>query len=161
LLSPASVGNEPDEVVQEACDGLFTALVLGVAEHGLERAQNGQRPRTQGAALVARYAQQVADHLHRHRGGEVGDQVGAAIDGHGLDEVIDQAGDRDLHVGDGAWREGPGDDPAHAGVQGRIIENKARRVVLVEQALAIFGRKRALLIGGEGAGVLIEGHAVA
>src|SRR5262245_4447740 len=75
-------------------------------------------------------------------------------------EAIDQLGDRGLHVGDGARCEGPGDDPAHPGVQGRVIEDKARRVVLVEQALAIFGRELALLVGGEGGGVLVEGHAI-
>src|SRR5215468_5253623 len=40
-------------------------------------------------------------------------------------------------------------------VQGRVIKDKARRVVLVEQALAKFGRELAVLVGGEGGGVLV------
>ena len=65
-------------------------MLLG-REHRLERAQDGERPVAQGPALVARHGQQIADHLHRHGRGEVGDQIGAAL---GLAMRVEQAVDQ-------------------------------------------------------------------
>ena len=48
-------------------------------QHRLERAEDRERPAAQRAALGMRHAEQVADDLDRNRGGEILDQVGAAL----------------------------------------------------------------------------------
>ena len=154
------VGDESAQIGDELPDRPLPTLALLFADHRLERAQDRQGPVAQRSALVTGDGQQVADNLHRHGGRKVGDQVGAAFGGHGVEQAVDQSHHGRLHVGDGARRKRPGDDPAHARVQRRIIEDEARRVVLVKQAGAVLGPVLALLVGGIGGRILVDGDAI-
>ena len=137
---------------------LAVRLLLG-RQRRLQRAEDRQRPRAQRLALLARHGQQVADHLDRHGGRQIADQIGRALGFDAVEQAVDQLGHRPFHVEDRARREGAGDDPAHARVQRRIVEHQARRVVLEQQSVAVLGRKLALLVGGESPGILVDGDA--
>ncbi len=72
-----------------------------------------------------------------------------ALGGDGIEQAVDQPDQIGLHAGDRARRQRAHDQPAHAGVGGRIVEDEARGVVLVEQGVAVFRRKLLLLVRGE------------
>ena len=101
----APVRDQALEVGEEGRHGALAALALLLRQHRLERAQDRQRPGAQRPALVARHGQQVADHLDRHGAGEIGDEIGFALGGDGVEQAVDQRDHRLLHVGDRARRE--------------------------------------------------------
>ena len=146
----AAVGDQALQVGQEIRARPARRAAAARRQHRLQRAEDGERPVAQRPALVARHGEQIADHLDRDGGGEVGDQVGRRpCCRHPVEQAVDQRGDRRLHVGDRARREGAGDDAAHARVQRRVVEHQAGGVVLVEQAVAVLRPELALLVGGE------------
>ena len=100
-------------------------------------------------ALVMRHVEQIADHLNRDRGGEILDQVDLALGGHGVEQPVHQRDQVRLHRRDRARRQRAHDQPPHAGVRGRVVENEAGGVVLVEQGGAVFRRELLFLVGGE------------
>ncbi len=67
------------QISEKIRHGLVAAGKNFRGDHGLERAQNRQRPVAQGAAFVLRHIQHIADDLDRDRGGEVVDQIDAAL----------------------------------------------------------------------------------
>ena len=90
-----------DEIAQislEIGDGGHAALELLPRQHRLQRAEDFQRPVAERRALVLGDAEQVADQLHRDRGGEVRDQVDRAALGRGIEQAVDQRLDARLHA---------------------------------------------------------------
>ena len=59
-------------------------------QHRLERAEDRERPAAQRTAIGMRHAEQVADDLDRNGGGEILDQVGAALSLHRVEQPVDQ-----------------------------------------------------------------------
>ena len=155
----AAVGDEAAQVGEEVGDRLLAARALLGRQHRLERTQDRKRPVAQGDALLARHGEQVADHLHRHGGGEVGDQIGAPPW-----RPWHRAGRRPGPITGASMSamargvKRAGDDAAHARVQRRVVEDQAGGVVLEEQAVAVLGRELALLVGGVGVRVLVDGR---
>ena len=129
-------------------------------DHRLQRAQDRQRPVAQRPALVARHAEQVADHLDRNRGREILDQIDIAPGGESVEQAVDQRHQIGFHLGDRARRQRAHDQPAHPRVRRRVVEHEAGGVVLVEQRGAVFRRELLLLVGGEHLGVLVDGDEV-
>src|SRR5262245_26353243 len=142
-----ALGDETFQVLKEVTHGALAALLLLGCQGGFQGTKDGQRPRAQWAALLPWYVQEIADHLHRHRGGEVANEIASAALVQTIEQTIDQLDHRGFERGDGTWCEGAGDDPAYARMQGRIIEDEAGGVMLVEQAVAIFGSELALFVG--------------
>src|SRR5207244_12196953 len=70
LLLVDAATDQVDQIDLELRACRTAALELFPAQHRLERAQNCQRPAAQRSALVRRYAEHVAEQLHRDRGGE-------------------------------------------------------------------------------------------
>ncbi len=70
-----------DEIVLELGDGGGAAGELFAAQHGLEGAEDRERPVAQPPALRLRHAEHVADELHRNGRGEIVDEVEAAARG--------------------------------------------------------------------------------
>ena len=129
--------------------------------HRLQRAQNGERPVAQRFALVVGHVEQIADHLDGNGGSEILDQLDpcalAAMRSSSMSTRRDQIA---LHRRDRARRQRAHDQPPHAGVRGRIVEDEARGVVFVERRVAVFRRKLLFLVGGEFPGVLVGGDEV-
>jgi hypothetical protein len=78
------------------------------------------RPLPEDAAVFARDAQHLGDDDHRYRDGVLLDQVRPAELQHGIDPLPCELAHQRIAGLDGAWREGPRDDGAKAGVIGRI-----------------------------------------
>jgi hypothetical protein len=148
-------GHQPFEVRQEVLYRLVAAGKGLRADHRLQRAKDGQRPVAQGLALVLGHVEKVADHLDRDRGGEIIDQVHLALSGNGIEQALDQPDQVGLHAGDRARRERAHDQAADAGMGGRIVEDEARGVVLVEQGGTVLRRELLLLVRRKGLGVLV------
>jgi hypothetical protein len=104
--------------------------------------------------------EQVADDLDRDRRGEVLDQVDVAGLGHPVEQPLDERLEAGLHLGDRLRRQRTDDQPAHPRVQRRIVEHQARRVVLVEQRVAVLRLVFGLLVGAEQRRVLVDVLAV-
>ncbi len=78
-----------------------------------------------------RNTQEIADDLDGNDGRELRDQIGSALRLDSIQQGIDDVHESVLHLGDGSRRQGTRDDPPNSGVERRIIENQARRVMLV------------------------------
>ncbi len=84
-----------------------------------------------------RHAEQVADDLDRNGGRERLDQIdrlaGFGLRLHRVEQVIDQHDEAVLHRRNVLRRQRAADQAAHAGVQRRIVEREAGRVVLEQR----------------------------
>ena len=69
------------EIGEKVLHGLVAARKNFRADHGLQRAQNRQRPVAQRLAFLMRHVEQIADHLDRYCGGEIADQLDLAFCG--------------------------------------------------------------------------------
>jgi len=81
---------------QEGLELLHGAIALVEAlssGHGLQRAQDGQRPVAQSRAVGPRHPQHVADQLDGQGEGIVGDEVHPALALRAVEHAIDQADD--------------------------------------------------------------------
>ena len=94
---PLAARHQIAQIILELGDRGDAAVELLLGQHRLQRAEDFQRPVAQRAALVLRDAEQVADQLHRDRGGEVLDQVDRAALGRGVEQAVDQRLDARLH----------------------------------------------------------------
>jgi hypothetical protein len=93
-------------------------------------------------------------------GGEVLDQVDVAGLAHPVEQPIHQRLEAGLHLGDRLRRQRTDDQAADPGVQRRVVEHQARRVVLVEQRVAVLRLVFGLLVGAEQRRVLVDVLAV-
>ena len=73
-----------------------------------------------------------------------------------VEEPVDEAHDAVLHAGDGARIEGAGEEAPDARVQRRVVEDEARRVMLVERRRAVFGAELDGLVRAEDLRVLVD-----
>ena len=145
------------EIGEEVLHGVVAARERFRTDDGLQRAQDRQRPVAQRLTLVMRHVEQIADHLDRDRGREIADQLEPALilalilarilGRDGIEQPLHQRDQVAFHLGDRARRQRSHDQPPHAGMRGRIVEDKARGVVLVEQGGAVFRRELLLLVG--------------
>ena len=174
VAGPQPARNDLAEVVLELGDCRDAGIEFLPAEHRLERAEDGERPSAQRATLILRNPQHVADKLHRNGGGEIGNEVDLAALGRALQEAVDQRLDARLQGTQCPRRERRREQPAHPRVIGRIVEDEARRVMLVEQAVGkirpeveplvrapgvhVPVHRKAVVIAGEEAGPI--GHAM-
>jgi hypothetical protein len=120
-------------------------------QHRLQRAEDGQRPVAQRPSLGVRHGEQVADHFDRDRRGEILDQVdrGPSARPSGPAAWSTSVSTNEASIAcDGARGERAGkDQPPHAGMQRRIVEHQARRVVLEEwRVCPYFGPNSTLLV---------------
>ncbi len=152
-----------DEIVQialEVVDRRGAARELLGGQHRLERAEDRQRPVAQRPAFVGGHAQHVADELQRDRRGKIRDQVHAALRGGAIEQPVDQRLDARLQRLQRPGCEGRRQELAHPAVVGRIVEDEAGRVVLVERARAEVGPEIDLLVRAPGLGIAIDGRTV-
>jgi hypothetical protein len=87
------------------------------AQHRLERAEDGQRPSAQRAALILRNPQHVADKLHRNGGGEIGNEIDLAALGGAFQEAVEERLDARLQGAQRARCECGREQPAHPRVR--------------------------------------------
>src|SRR6185312_10899754 len=142
------------EIRQEVRYGLVAARGHFGRYDWFERTKDRQRPVAQRRALVMGDVEQIADDLDRDGRGEILDQLATSLGSDGVEQPVDQLDDVALHAGDRAWRQRAHDQAAYAGMRGRIVEDEARGVVLVERRIAIFRCELALLVRAERLGVL-------
>ena len=139
----------------EIPDGLVAAFQLRARQRGFQRAEDGEGPVAQGAALGQRHVKQVADDLDGNGGGEIFDQIGVA--GHRVEQLVDDGDQAGFHPRQRLGREGGGHDAAHAGVQGRIVEHEAGGVVFEQRRSdPEFRRKGRVFVGDISAGVTVD-----
>ena len=69
------LGDELGQIVLELGNRIDARIELLALEDWLERAEDRERPLTQRAPFALRYTEQIADELHRDRGGKIIDQV--------------------------------------------------------------------------------------
>ena len=119
-------------------------------------AENIERPLPQRPALGVRNVEQIADHLHGDGDRIILDEIDDGLVTHRVEQAVDEADQVRLEVSDDAGRQGPIDEPAHARVQRRIVEDQARRVVFVERRVAELRLELHLLVGAEAHDVLID-----
>jgi hypothetical protein len=79
---------------------------------------------------------------------------------HHVEQAVDALDQALLHRGDVARRQRPGDQPAHARVQRRVVEDEARRVVLEQRRRAVLREELLVLVRAEGRRVLVDGDDV-
>ena len=134
----------------------MAAFQLRVGQRGFQRAEDGEGPVAQGAALSQWHVEQVADDLDGDRGGEVFDEVRVA--GHRVEQLVDDGDQAGFHPGERLGREGRGHDAADAGVQRRVVEHQ-RCGVMFEQGRsgAEFGREGGVFVGDIKRGVPVDG----
>ena len=144
------------EIVEELGHGRVAAGHGLLRDGRLERAEDRQRPAAQRATVFVRHVQQVADDLDRDGAGEVVDEVDPAFFLRPVQQAVDESDQVRLHAGDRRRRQGAGDEPPDPGVQRRVVEDQARRVMLVERRRAVLGPELLLLVGAEALGVLVD-----
>ena len=69
------LGDELGQIVLELGNRIDARIELLALEDWLEGAEDRERPLTQRAPFTLRYTEQIADELHRDRGGKIIDQV--------------------------------------------------------------------------------------
>jgi hypothetical protein len=126
-------GQQSAQVAQELHDGGVGAVQQRAGRRRFQRRQDGKRPLAQGCALGMRHREQVADHLDRDLRGEVLDQVGRGVGGQRVEQVVDQPHQAGLHARDRPLVQRAHQDAAHTGVQRRVAEHQAGRVVAVDR----------------------------
>ena len=84
----------------------------------------------------------------------------ASFRGDCIEQPVDQRDQIGLHLRDRARRQRAHDQPSHPGVRGRVVEDEAGGVVLVERRIAVFRRKLLLLVGTEDLRVLVGGDQI-
>ena len=158
--APATLGNETLEIGEEVDNGAVAVSEPLRRRERLERAEDRERPAAQRPALAARHVEEVADDLDRDCGGEIVDEVDLVLFLGAVEEPVDEAHDAVLHAGDGARVEGAGENAPDARVQRRVVEDEARRVMLVERRRAVFGAELDGLVRAENLRVLVDALAV-
>src|SRR2546427_364963 len=155
--APPPVGDQPAEVALELVNGAAARLEAPGAGLRLERAENRERPAAQRPALLPRHAEHVADELDGQRGGEVLHDVHPTPGGGAVEEPVHEPDDTRLERGKRPRSERRGEQLPDARVVGRIAEDDARRVMLVERARAELRRELHTLVGVPREVVLVDG----
>src|SRR3989442_1213913 len=155
--APPPVGDQPAEVALELVNGAAARLEAPGAGLRLERAENRERPAAQRPALLPRHPQHVAAELDGQRGGEVLHDVHPTPGGGAGEEPVREADDTRLERGKRPRSERRGEQLPDARVVGRIAEDDARRVMLVERARAELRRELHTLVGVPREGGLVDG----
>ncbi len=175
----AVLGGGADQIAEQVVGGARAALVLDQVaevfgephERVVLRARAGGRHRLRGQLAELRavqlgHAQELTDHGDRQRIGERLDEVGAAGGQHGVEEFVGDLLDARAEFLDAAHRERAGDQPAQAGVVGRIGDQQVSAdQLLVEERhpdlAAVLGESR---VGQRGARLVVPhdqpGHVV-
>ena len=155
----AATCHQPFQVVDKVQHVLVRTGLLFGRQRGLQGAQNGKRPLAQRAALIRRYAQQVANDLDRNGRGKVFDQVTLAARFQSVQKMVDPLRQPRCHVGNGPSGERAHDQLAHARVQRRVVEHQAGGMVREQgRAHAILGAKLDLLVRTEHLRVAVDRH---
>ena len=107
--------------------GVHDVVDVQLRQHGLEAERERVGPAAELVAVGVGHPEHVGDHLEGKREGEVGDDLEAVATRH---HVVERAVDELLHAGrellDGSRGEDLLDDPADAGVVGRVdVEDAA------------------------------------
>ena len=120
------------------------------------------------------HAQQIANDFHRNGAGKVFNQIAAALSLHVVQQVVDQLNQPGGQVVNRSARERAHDQLAHPGVQWRVVEHQAVRVVLVQRRsvagqgvrrgvvgrFVVLGAELHLLVGAEGLRIAVHRHQV-
>ena len=148
------------QIIFEIGDRFDPAVEFLPAQHRLERAEDGERPAAQRTALILRNAQHVADELNRNGRGEIGNEIDLAARGGAFQQPVDQRLDARLQRAQRPRRERGREQPAHPRVIGRVVEDEARRVMLVEQAVGKIRPEVEPLVRAPGVHVAIDRKAI-
>ena len=105
-------------------------LAVGVQAERIEAARDVGRPLAHRVGVLGGRAEQLADHRHRQRVGEVGDDVHRRAVLHQVEPSLDDRADARLQAVDDAAREGLADERAQARVGGRVAKDHRTRHAL-------------------------------
>ena len=139
-MRPVEIGGHVDY-------GPVAGLERGGRRDRLQRAQDSERPPSQRPTLVARDGEQISDYLDRYFRREILDEIDLFAPGHSVEQAAYKRFEIGREISDGARGERPGDEFSYAPMQGGIVEDEARRVVLVERAVPVFGSELLALVG--------------